>query len=488
MLKPKINIGIVYGHDSDLLNLAEEKIISMSKDGYRVKPAIINQDTLRRENGNIFKAIVEKFSDIDAAIIFMTPDDLAISVKDCESMLTANKSLLAQEFKNRLFLRSRQNVIYELGYVTGIVGEKKYRIFCPANIEIPSDIQGKYTERDLSHSNVTEVIEDFIVNNLSCFKRKSTLRDSAYVTDYSNVINDPTNSLDEFAVEFNALDSDDDKIFYLFERIVFNSYFDQPEWWYKRILEISSTNALQKNCIEILSGVLSYMGAWRPSPKKDEDVKDLNRIYNVKEKIKHNVNAIIGSDINPVILMVAYDYLGLSYNKLGRDEEFPIEKRLEFIINSEKFLKKTIEVATVYDDPKLPLWKGFAQFNLARTIHEKHKLEKSGDSVEWRRIFHEAIETRELWRTYHEILPNEVREGIDTEYHHAIAERLIRVALDNKGKSTETKPYKFRLDDIIKFSEKYEKWLKDPRQNRIRLATDVQNNWNIIRKNIEQYS
>lgn len=482
MLKPKKNIGVVYGHDSNLLNIAKQKINQLSDEGYRVKPVILNDETLRRENDMIFNAFKEKFENIDAAIIFMTPDDLAISVRECNNLLKKNQELTAEEFKNRLSLRSRQNVIYELGYVAAVVGENNYRIFCPDGIEIPSDILGKYTERNLENVNVENIIEDFIVHNLSCSKVSSYLSYQDYITDYSHLCKNQNMALNEFDQEYNELDSTDDKLVYLFERIVFDSYFQNPNWWLSKINGISVSNDLQKLTLSILRGVSDYMSAWKPSPDKKENIQDINRIFHSKEILARSLEEISLTEVNPVVLMVGFDYLGLAYNKLGREKSFDVADRITHLENSIAALKTVAKFAENHDDKQLPLWKGFSLFNLARSIHDKSVLEKDTHSYEWRETFFTAIETRDVWRRCHYVLPIEVREGIETEYQHAIADRILRIEFDENGNSKEKMPYRFTKDDVVRYKELYEEWWKNPKQIRVRLASNVHASWDSINK------
>lgn len=480
MLKPKKNIGIVYGHDSGLLDVSINKIETLSQQGYRVKPVILNDESLRRENGLVFLVFKQKFSNIDAALVFMTPDDRALSVRESDEILTSNTGLTADELKKRLRYRPRQNVVYELGYVTAKVGDNKYKVFCPENVEIPSDIQGKFVERNLDKANVENVIEDFVIHNIAADKQISVLSQIDYVSDYSNLCKNQENALDEFEREYLELDSNNEKIFYLFERIVFDSYFQKPEWWLQKINSISPVGDTERLCLEMLLAVSDYMTAWKPSPNKSENIQDINKIYSAKSRLEKCLSAANSQSINPVVKMVGYDYLGLTLNKLGRDNSFNKSDREVYLSLSIDSLKKTIELADQYDDKQLKLWRGFAQFNLARSMHELVKLSGKGSSEDWRKEFHEAIDTRDSWRRCHYRLPIEVREGIDTEYYHAVAERITRIELDANGDSIEKMPYRYTIEDAKKHKLDYEQWWKDPKQIRVRLALNVHHAWDKV--------
>ncbi len=77
------------------------------------------------------KTIIEKFeenSDVDYAIVLLTPDDIG-GIKDIEKL-------------NDLKPRARQNVIFELGFFVGKLGRDKLCALKKGNLEILSDFSG----------------------------------------------------------------------------------------------------------------------------------------------------------------------------------------------------------------------------------------------------------------------------------------------------------------------------------------------------------
>ncbi len=74
--------------------------------------------------------IIEKFEkyagSADFAIVLITPDDVGASIKK----------------KNDLKLRSRQNVIFELGYFFHALGRRGVCALYKEGVELPSDIYG----------------------------------------------------------------------------------------------------------------------------------------------------------------------------------------------------------------------------------------------------------------------------------------------------------------------------------------------------------
>lgn len=113
---------IVHGHD--------ELALSQLKD-YVQNTLHWPEPIVLREQASKGKTIIEKFEEfaanIDCVFVLMTPDDPGVS--------------LATDAEKR---RSRQNVVFELGFFYAQMGRRTGRVIvlCKGKIELPSDIQG----------------------------------------------------------------------------------------------------------------------------------------------------------------------------------------------------------------------------------------------------------------------------------------------------------------------------------------------------------
>lgn len=489
MLKSKKNVGIIYGHKRELLEYTKEKISEYEKKGYRVRCELLGSKDLRK-GSSIFEEFKEKFDSLDSAIIFMTKDDVGISEKALSDILSIKLS--AEELKSRLNHRARQNVVFELGYVVAKVGKGNYRIFAEKDIEIPSDIQGKYLERDLSNDNIEKIIKELIEENLGLSQRPFPIEDENYRLDYSNLAilsEDPLKSFDD---EYKKLDDDGDKLIFLFERIVFDSYFQKPEWWQIKFKSLSvdgnDKKKIKYGC-SLLEEIDRYMSAWRPPETRDYDMISIaaDKLYELLEQINDY------EPINPIFKIVAYDYLGLASHKIGTYNNLDEFERVKYLERSCMAFEKTVSLADRFDDPILPLWRGYASFNLARTFDDLNKIHKKEELEDkWKRIFAESIYTRKKWTNLDKIsssyrlFPIEIKEGLVTEYHHAKAERIKR-ARSEEGKLIE-KSRHFNVDkDYIKETyREYQNWLTDPIQIRVRLAKNVHESWGIIKERFQK--
>jgi predicted nucleotide-binding protein len=118
-------VFIVHGHDGAALH---ELARFLEKIG--LKPIIL------KEQPDQGRTIIEKFEELAKGVVFavvlMTPDDLGGLASSSEQAT-----------------RARQNVIFELGFFSGVLGRGHVCLLRKGNIEIPSDLFGIiYTDMD----------------------------------------------------------------------------------------------------------------------------------------------------------------------------------------------------------------------------------------------------------------------------------------------------------------------------------------------------
>ncbi len=121
----KNEVFVVHGHDEAALQAVARFLERLEL------PAIV-----LREQPDQGRTIIEKFEDcagrVGFAVVLLTPDDIV-----------GTSSAPAA--------RSRQNVIFELGYFAGKLGRGRTCLLRRGDVEIPSDLYGViYTELDLA--------------------------------------------------------------------------------------------------------------------------------------------------------------------------------------------------------------------------------------------------------------------------------------------------------------------------------------------------
>ena len=111
-------IFIVHGHDE-----GSKYAVARFLERLELEPIILH------EGPNQGRTIIEKFekySDVAYAVVLLTPDDLGGSKDDLDNLLP----------------RSRQNVVFELGFFIGKLGRERICALYKGEVEIPSDFSG----------------------------------------------------------------------------------------------------------------------------------------------------------------------------------------------------------------------------------------------------------------------------------------------------------------------------------------------------------
>ena len=117
MNKLKIKAFVVHGHNE----LARLELCELLNNEFGLETIVLkNKPAL----GNTIIENFEKLtSDCEVAIVLLTGDDIAFD-------------------NSRPTLRSRQNVIFELGYLCALLGRERVCFVYQENVELPSDLQG----------------------------------------------------------------------------------------------------------------------------------------------------------------------------------------------------------------------------------------------------------------------------------------------------------------------------------------------------------
>ena len=123
----KKQLFIVYGHDQNSREQLERVLEKLN---------ITSSKVTNNSGMTIIEALEQGISKIHAGIVLLTPDDMAISVKDFEK----HKDNLS----GKLGYRARQNVILEMGMVMSKLGRDNTIILKKGNLEYPSDINGVF--------------------------------------------------------------------------------------------------------------------------------------------------------------------------------------------------------------------------------------------------------------------------------------------------------------------------------------------------------
>lgn len=129
------DIFIVHGHNEEMKQTVARTVSQLG-----LNPIILHE----QPNGG--KTIIEKFERnadrINFAIILLSADDLAASVRDL-------KGVKDEDLRQHLEMRARQNVVFEMGYFTGKLGRSNVFLLLQEGVAKPGDLDGiVYTAYD----------------------------------------------------------------------------------------------------------------------------------------------------------------------------------------------------------------------------------------------------------------------------------------------------------------------------------------------------
>lgn len=118
------NIFIVHGHDTELKNDVELFLKSID-----LNPIVLHREL---DEGLTVIEKFEKHSDVNYAIILLTPDDIGFTVEESQK----------HESEREIELRARQNVIFEFGYFVGKLTRRNVCCIYKEGVKLPSDLNG----------------------------------------------------------------------------------------------------------------------------------------------------------------------------------------------------------------------------------------------------------------------------------------------------------------------------------------------------------
>lgn len=402
MIRKYKTVSIIYGGSgrkyADVLN---SKIESFSEiERYPLSSKIIMDSILTTE---LLSNVISLFKESEFCVAFLTADDC-----------------LNTKFGTKY--RLRQNVIFELGMALVQLGRERCLILSDFDIhsesvELPSDINSLEI-RQFNASNFQTVIDD-IISKLLQFSKNSIsghinleqipqydrlLTRKEYYVDYENIFVDDNQTskdgvsffseiLTHWYNECASLPHFDERCIYLFERIGFLPIFGQ-------IQEVNNfmTNAslLVSNYKEsdinyygrtdilnftknLASNIIEYTRI------KRNNFTDITELYEnlLDDFLFEEIPKAI--ELNPLIIIVYYDYLGLTYLRLSG-----LKNNDTYLQLAQDSFNKALEYVNRVD-MSMQMWTGFLTYNIARTYAAQK------NTKEATKYYKKAIKTRERW-------------------------------------------------------------------------------------------
>jgi predicted nucleotide-binding protein len=129
-------VFVVHGHDTELKNDVELFLRSIN-----LEPVVLHREL---DEGLTIIEKFEKHSNVNYAIILLTPDDIGFPVSEADK----------KEEERAIEFRARQNVIFEFGYFVGKLTRKNVCCIYKSEVQLPSDLDG------LIYKKVNKTVEE----------------------------------------------------------------------------------------------------------------------------------------------------------------------------------------------------------------------------------------------------------------------------------------------------------------------------------------
>lgn len=403
MIQKYKTVSIIYGgKGKEYANELAERISDLAEnERYPLQASIIMERLLTRE---LLSDVISLFKESEFCVAFLTSDD-------CYSN------------DDKKIYRLRQNVIFELGMALIEIGRERCILLSDfdaksAEFDLPSDMNSLEI-RQFDKDDFQDVLKDVLMKILelsrSCSDShvinkaipqydKLLLRERYYV-DYENVFELPFDrkysdgnrflieTLNGWLKECNSLPHYDEKAMYLFERIGFLPIFgkipEAKQWLEKsfNILGNYSESDIEyydnRSLLDFIRHLVRCIIEYTQIKTNSETID----FAQYKRLLESFIRKTIPSDIllNPLVCVVYYDYLGLTYMKLynGYGDR-------EYIVKAQTAFEKALYYADKVD-LGINVWHGFINYNLARAYALQGKVDLAEDQ------YCDAISIRENW-------------------------------------------------------------------------------------------
>ena len=449
MISKYKTVSIIYGGSgrryAELLN---ESIVRVSDEQrYPICSKLIMETILTKE---LLSDVIALFKESEFCVAFLTADDIVAA-------------------DNKKF-RLRQNVVFELGMALIQLGRERCILLCDfdyraADFDLPSDMSSlemlQFAPDDIERV-ISELIKKILAESknsiISGIKAESTpqykdlLKVSEYYIDYENLFAGRTSDvkrdgsgyfqaiLQEWYEECTSLSHYDERCIYLLERLCFLPIFprvDEVVDFMERVgksinqyqiwdIKYYKNNNLLNFTRNLVNGVIEY------TQIKMNDNEDKNYLF---DKVLNNLlseEVPYEDEVNPLMLLVYYDYLGLAYLKLANNDP-----QSEYLQNALKAFQKSL---TLIDrvDASMQVWSGFLYFNLARSY------EIVGDLKNAEKLYRDAIKIRERWLKITS-LSVKIKNALSSEYFIA---RIMYLEMQDRYKMLDKEEIQKEYDKL----------------------------------------
>ncbi|GAB6123015.1 hypothetical protein JCM30204_41650 [Dysgonomonas termitidis] len=368
--------------------------------------------------------IRQHFYGVVWAFVFLGPDDFALSLPDAlrgdslqstinkiaDNAYSTKTMLTKDEFRGKLSnfkLRASQNVVLETGLIWGTLGFKGIKFISTFShndlnnqYDLPSDFPNHHILQ-LSTANMDTEIKTIVSNSLidgglHIVPYVNLLTDSAYGVNYRELFSGEQlreiaglksthvdnehkiTHIEKFRLiadiwtrEIQSLRYDDERIVYIFERLVFVPYFPKDHgrpgivWMNMALQSIEDRSSEYYSILTQIRDYMTYRAAGNGTFLGYKYIAD-TLLAIKQQRVTGNMRT------NPVINVYLNDYIGLSCR--ATVEEYKKDNAVDalfvptvYLNHSIAALSCCIDVIQLGTSEAETLWKGYSLYNRARS-------------------------------------------------------------------------------------------------------------------------
>jgi hypothetical protein len=469
-MRGKYKIAFLYGQSTYKIATEEKERIEKKYSVYPVEIRLMDDEYFMAtsEGPQIINVLRQAFHGVDFALVFVGQDNYSHFFKSDEFSTTdltelfTNKLMLEKESITQADLKSQissvmdfgmsPNIVFEVGYLWTVLPPEKIRFvtICKdfSKIKFPSDLPNPFF---YSYNTFGQFFGNIVEKILKAPKCNSLLKNNNYQCDYNSLFTKEElqgfDSLRKTAqAHFEAIDklwkeqalelnTDEARIIFMFERLIFIPYFPQDsscdKWIDELMYRISNKKTL---CYEILKEIKTYFSLHR-EPKVDtnniQKAKEYESIFDKLSKYKEQIKSTKKIN-NLIVLFWLNNYIALSARQYYLNDS----QNVKYLNDSIDSLELCVQMATELNPNTADLWLGFTYFNLSRCYNLKKEEDKANQNMV------KAYMTRKKWLTQNllEKLPMIIESSFIAEVVFS-AKEIISIEPNKKEEALNIKEF-----------------------------------------------
>ncbi|TBD04817.1 hypothetical protein ELH21_10665 [Rhizobium leguminosarum] len=407
MLRPPLCVFIAHRTGSPEFMMAEAAVRECKRRGFRVQPIFINNESVPFST-NVSEKVFRELERSKIALVLLSKD------KKISGIFSGVPSLA---------------VVFEWGYLSSVIGEDRHdaiQILKPGRVLRGRNLpEIKTVEMPKDLKTFTEWLESYLrnqrklkaVGNLFENIRKETFVQAG---DIGSVKMTEEDLMIFFRDEMSSMEDVNEIIIYIYERIFFDVYFDDKNFWRNVIRDLleRAADETSKALLMALQLVLQYTsGSWRQKKVENLTKNDKTNLFNSYVELCSLENQIEFKNIDPIFAIVIKNYIGLFLSRPEIADFLGDDRTLAAF----EHFREAEEISSVFEVGPIRFWQGFIHANIASLLmsgNNSSEIPEYRSYLNWSLVA--ARDARRNWLEAEMPMPHFLRDIFQTEYFSAL--------------------------------------------------------------------